>query len=96
MIRLSKSCIGELEKQAVSRVLDKEYLGMGEEVQLFETELASLLERPVVCVSSGTAGISYHGQKLSPGVGVIPKMNKRCEHANGTTTTGKKVAQVDF
>ena len=27
MIRLSKSCLGEEEKQAVSRVLDKEYLG---------------------------------------------------------------------
>ena len=38
MIRLSKSKIGEEEKSAVINVLDKEYLGMGEEVELFEKE----------------------------------------------------------
>ena len=64
MIRLSKSCLGEAEKQAVSRILDKEYLGMGEEVQLFENELTSLFKRPVVCVSSGTAALQLALESL--------------------------------
>ena len=36
MIRLSKSKIGEEEKSAVKNVLDKEYLGMGEEVGVYQ------------------------------------------------------------
>ena len=31
-IRLSKSSIGDIEKQAVLKVLDEEYLGMGKNV----------------------------------------------------------------
>ena len=34
-IRLSKSTIGQEEKDAVLAVLDKEFLGMGAEVNLF-------------------------------------------------------------
>jgi len=44
MIRLSKSCIGEAEKEAVLKVLEKEYLGMGEEVQAFEQALSALID----------------------------------------------------
>ena len=36
MIRLSKSSLNEKEKQSVMGVLDREYLGMGVEVQQFE------------------------------------------------------------
>ena len=36
MIRLSKSVIGIEEKKAVNNVLDKEYLGMGQEVGLLK------------------------------------------------------------
>ena len=36
MIRLSKSSIGIAEKRSVLNVLDKEFLGMGEEVLNFE------------------------------------------------------------
>lgn len=57
MIRLSKSCLGELEKKAVMEVLDKGFLGMGAEVQEFERELTSFFGRPTVCVSSGTAAL---------------------------------------
>ena len=57
MIRLSKSCLSHLEKSAVMKVLDKEYLGMGEEVQEFEKALTSFFGRPAVCVSSGTAAL---------------------------------------
>ena len=43
MIRLSKSCLGELEKEAVMGVLDREFLGMGAEVQCFEEALSQFL-----------------------------------------------------
>ena len=36
LIRLSKSCLSDAEKRAVMGVLDREFLGMGAEVQLFE------------------------------------------------------------
>ena len=36
IIRLSQSDIGDQEKKAVLKVLDKGYLGMGEEVKQFE------------------------------------------------------------
>jgi dTDP-4-amino-4,6-dideoxygalactose transaminase len=57
MIRLSKSSLSDLEKSAVMKVLDKEYLGMGVEVQKFEEELSSFFGRPAVCVSTGTAAL---------------------------------------
>ena len=43
MIKLSKSCIGDEEKQAVLKVLDHEYLGMGAEVGNFEDLLSKSL-----------------------------------------------------
>ena len=59
MIRLSKSSIGELEKQAVLNVLEKEYLGMGEEVRLFEEKIKNFLQTSmeVVCVNTGTSAL---------------------------------------
>ena len=57
IIRLSKSCIGENEKKAVLRVLENEFLGMGEEVQKFELNLKSFFDRETVCVSTGTAAL---------------------------------------
>jgi len=58
-IRLSKSSISKEEKDAVIKVLDKEYLGMGEEVMLFEQEIKSYLETEfdVVCVNTGTSAL---------------------------------------
>lgn len=38
-------------------VLDKEFLGMGDEVQEFEIALSKFFNRPAVCVSTGTAAI---------------------------------------
>ena len=68
-IRLSKSCISDSEKEAVLRVLDHEYLGMGNEVQVFETALTEFFGRPAVCVSSGTAAIHLALQAAGIGVG---------------------------
>lgn len=58
-IRLSKSSISQAEKDAVIKVLDKEYLGMGEEVKLFEEKIKSCLHTSmdVVCVSTGTSAL---------------------------------------
>ena len=57
IIRLSKSCLGNKEKKAVLDVLDKEYLGMGEEVKKFETALSSFFNRSAICVVNGTCAL---------------------------------------
>jgi len=57
LIRLSKSCIGEAEKKAVIGVLNREYLGMGDEVKQFEDVLSEYFGRPAVCVVNGTAAL---------------------------------------
>jgi dTDP-4-amino-4,6-dideoxygalactose transaminase len=56
-IRLSKSCVSAAEKRAVMGVLDREYLGMGAEVQQFESALQEFFGRPVACVNTGTAAL---------------------------------------
>lgn len=58
-IRLSKSLVGEEEKAALARVIDAGYLGMGQEVNFFESELKAYMgtELDVVCVSTGTAAL---------------------------------------
>jgi dTDP-4-amino-4,6-dideoxygalactose transaminase len=59
VIRLSRSSVGEEEKQALAGVIDDGYLGMGGEVQRFEAELAEYLggERHVISASTGTAAL---------------------------------------
>jgi dTDP-4-amino-4,6-dideoxygalactose transaminase len=69
VIRLSKSCIGDSEKQAVMRVLDSEHLGMGNEVKEFEEALTNFFGRPTVCVSSGTAALHLALQAVGIGAG---------------------------
>ena len=58
-IRLSKCSIGIEEREAVMRVFDQQYLGMGREVQLFEQELKDYLKTDleVICVNTGTAAL---------------------------------------
>ena len=60
-LRLSRSIVGHLEAEAVAAVIEQNgYLGMGEEVRLFEQELAEYLGvEPwmVSCVNSGTAAL---------------------------------------
>ena len=69
MIRLSKSIIGEAEKQAVLGVLDREYLGMGSEVEEFENLLTRFFGRPAVCVNTGTAALHLALQGVGLGKG---------------------------
>ncbi len=65
MIRLSKSCLSRKEISNVSRVLKKEFLGMGNEVKLFENELKDFFKRPALCVNSGTAAVHLALQACS-------------------------------
>lgn len=69
LIRLAKSVIGDEEKKAVMGVLDREYLGMGNEVQVFEKELSSFFNRQAVCVNTGTAALHLALQALGLGPG---------------------------
>ena len=75
-IRLSKSFLGTEEIRAITNVIKKDgYLGMGNEVNLFEKEIASYLNVPkenVVCVNSGTAALHLAVQAISnPGDEVL-------------------------
>lgn len=69
LIRLSKSCLGPEEKQAVLGVLDREYLGMGNEVRIFEEMLSEYFGRPAVCVVNGTAALHLALQAAGVGPG---------------------------
>ncbi len=57
-IKLSKSCIGQEEIDAVADVLKREYLGMGQDVNKFESDLSDFFGgRDVTLVNSGTAAL---------------------------------------
>lgn len=57
-IRLSKSCIGQEEVDAVTDVLKREYLGMGQDVHKFEDDLRDYFGgRDVTLVNTGTAAL---------------------------------------
>lgn len=69
LIKLSKSVIGLEEIEAVTAVLKKEFLGMGEEVFKFEKELSSYIGSPTVCVNTGTAALQLALQACDIGTG---------------------------
>tara|TARA_B100001093_G_scaffold367902_1_gene352814 strand:- start:291 stop:1415 length:1125 start_codon:yes stop_codon:yes gene_type:complete len=69
LIRLSKSCIGAAEKEAVMNVLDNEYLGMGQKVKDFEDLLSEYFGRPALCVVNGTAALHLALQAVGVGQG---------------------------
>jgi len=69
LIRLSKSCLSDAEKNAVIGVLNREYLGMGDEVRRFEAALEEFLGRPAVCVANGTAALHLAIQAAGIGQG---------------------------
>ncbi len=69
MIRLSKSVIGNEEILAVTNVLKKEFLGMGEEVFKFEKDISAFIGRPAICVNTGTAALHLALQACDIGDG---------------------------
>ena len=68
-IRLSKSCIGEAEKIAVNRVLDRGFFGMGQEVKEFERDLTNFFGKTAICVVNGTAALQLALQAVGVGPG---------------------------
>jgi len=99
IIRLSKSCLGEDEKQAVLGVLDREYLGMGAEVQQFEHALSRFFGRPVVCAVNGTAALHLAVQACGIGSGdevLVPSLTYVASFQTISATGAKPVAcEVD-
>lgn len=69
VIRLSKSSLTHAEKKAVIDVLDREFLGMGAEVQDFEQALSAFFGRPALCLSTGTAALQLAVQASGIGIG---------------------------
>lgn len=70
-VKLSKSSISSLEKEAVLKVLDKNFLGMGDEVQVFEKKIKAYLktQKEVVCVNTGTSALHLSLEALNLGEG---------------------------
>ncbi len=95
LIRLSKSCLNSAEKQAVMGVLDREFLGMGDEVQQFEQALAGFFGRPVVCVVNGTAALHLAIQACGIGPGdevLVPSLTYVASFQAISATGAKPVA----
>jgi len=95
LIRLSKSCIGEAEKQAVLGVLGREFLGMGSEVLQFEQALTEFFGRPVICVANGTAALHLAVQACGIGPGdevLVPSLTYVASFQAISATGAKPVA----
>lgn len=95
LIRLSKSCIGEAEKQAVLGVLGREFLGMGSEVLQFEQVLTEFFGRPVICVANGTAALHLAVQACGIGPGdevLVPSLTYVASFQAISATGAKPVA----
>ena len=98
MIKLSKSSISNKEVQAVSKVLKKEYLGMGDEVNIFEKELESFFGRPVVCVVNGTSALHLSLQACGLKIGhevLVPTITYLASF-QAITATGAKAIPCDI
>jgi len=98
LIRLSKSCLSSAEKQAVMGVLDREYLGMGADVQQFEHALEAFFGRPVVCVVNGTAALHLAVQccGIGPGDEVLVPSLTYVASFQAISATGAKAVACDI
>ena len=74
-LRLSRSIVGKAEAEAVAAVIEGSgYLGMGDEVRLFEEEIAAYLgvdKYQVTCVNTGTAALHLAVQACVPAGGEV-------------------------
>jgi dTDP-4-amino-4,6-dideoxygalactose transaminase len=95
VIRLSKSSISSEEKTAVLNVLDKEFLGMGEEVMIFEERLTSYFGRNTVCVVNGTSALQLALQSCGIGYGdevLVPSLTYVASFQAISATGAKPIA----
>lgn len=104
-IRLSKSSITEAEKQAVLKVLDSEFLGMGVEVQKFEEEIKYFLssDMDIVCVNTGTSALHLALSALGIGIGdevLVPSLTYVASYqaisATGATPISCEIKEDTF
>ena len=98
LIRLSKSSIGDEEKNAVLKVLNKEYLGMGEEVKIFEEKLSKFFNREAVCVNTGTSALQLALQASNIGFGdevLVPSLTYIASY-QAISATGAKPISCDI
>jgi dTDP-4-amino-4,6-dideoxygalactose transaminase len=96
-VRLSRSSVGAEESAALARVIEAGYLGMGEEVRLFEEEIAAMIggDRHVVCVSTGTAALHLALSALDIGPGqevLVPSITYVASFQAVSATGAKPVA----
>jgi dTDP-4-amino-4,6-dideoxygalactose transaminase len=98
LIRLSKSCLSAAEKQAVMGVLDREFLGMGAEVQQFEQALTDFFGRPATCVVNGTAAVQLAVQAcgIGPGDEVLVPSLTYVASFQAISATGAKAVACDI
>lgn len=96
-VRLSKSYLSEAEKIAVMGVLDREYLGMGQEVQQFEQALTKFFGRPAVCVANGTAALhlALQAAGVGPGDDVLVQSLTYVASFQAITATGANPVACD-
>ncbi len=95
VIRLSKSCLSDKERQAVLKVLDHEFLGMGGEVRQFEEGLSAFFGRPALCVVNGTAAVHLAVQACGIGAGdevLVPSLTYVASFQAISATGAKPVA----
>lgn len=81
MIKLSQATLDQNEKDALCRVIDNLYLGMGSETKAFEFELKQFIDPiappEVVCVNTGTSALHLAVQALGIGPGdevIVPTL----------------------
>ena len=71
-IRLSRSSVGKEEKEAIGKIIDLGYLGMGAEVDCLPNANSTEYfggDREVLCVASGTAALHLAAAALDIGPG---------------------------
>jgi dTDP-4-amino-4,6-dideoxygalactose transaminase len=98
LIRLSKSCISDTEKNAVLSVLNEEYLGMGKHVQEFEIALSEYLDNKVSCVNTGTSAVQLALEAVGCGNGkevLVPSLTYLATY-QAISATGAKPISCDI
>lgn len=79
-------------------VLDKEFLGMGTEVRLFEEALTTFFGRPAICVVNGTAALHLAVQACAIGPGdevLVPSLTYVASF-QAISATGAKPVSCDI
>lgn len=97
-VRVSGSDVGIDELNAIRDVFDRGYLGMGQVVSEFESELSDFFGRRAVCVSTGTSALHLAVQGAGIGQGdevLVPSLTYVGSY-QAISATGAKPVSVDI